>query len=83
MGQVKLSNLFLALAAGLDLVKTQPGSLEALSCHRAARFTGPIKKNKFFLILVNKVNEKKLHIRVSSRRHIYSYTWTRKLLHRA
>ena len=61
MGQVKLSNLFLALAAGLDLV----------SCHRAARFTGPIKKNNFLNVSVKHLT-KKTHIHLHARENFFN-----------
>ena len=54
MGRLKLSNLFLALAAGLDLVKSRPGSLEALSCHELHDSRDQLKNIFYLYIKVNK-----------------------------
>ena len=74
MGRAELSNLFILSChrAAFKYDSTwRPGALKALSCHRAARLTGPIEKNNFLNVSVKHLT-KKTHIHLHARENFFN-----------
>ena len=75
MGWAELSTFILAPAARSCCNKYdstwRPGGPEALSCHRAARLTGPIEKNNFLNVSVKHLT-KKSHIYDHARENFFN-----------